>query len=95
MKKTIVEQWHEATELLAKLAGITNKQPQMELIKMIEQAKKEWQVALSQLDFCDQDMLDSIVHEIQAKERRFVALLQQARKENIIAWEISKQSDTN
>lgn len=86
MKKNIIEQWHEATELFAKLAGITKKQPQLELMDMIERAKREWQVALNQLDFCDQDMLDSIVHEIQAKERRFMALLQQARKENIIAW---------
>lgn len=92
MKRNIMEQWQEATELVAKLAGITKKQPELKLIEMIEQAKREWQIALNQLDFCDQDMLDSIVHEIQAKERRYMALLQQARKENIIAWPVSCES---
>lgn len=86
MKKNILEQWREVTELLAQLAGTTKKQPQLELMELIDRAKREWQLALKQLDFCDQDMLDSIVYEIQAKERRFMALLQQARQENIIAW---------
>lgn len=93
MKRSIVEQWREVTELLVKLKIFTKKQPERELVALVERAKNEWKLAQRQLDFCDGDMLDSIIHDIQAKERRFVALLIQARQENVVAWQIDKLDD--
>lgn len=93
MKKNICKQWQQAVELVTKWTGNAKKQPRMDLIDMIEQAKREWQIALKQLDFCDRDLLDYMVHHIQAKERRYMALLQQARQENITAWQLNCQSD--
>ncbi|MTI80529.1 MAG: DUF2508 family protein [Firmicutes bacterium] len=62
------------------------------LVEMIDQAKEEWEISLNQLNNCDQDMLDYVIHDIHAKERRYMSLLMQARKESLGAW---KSDDVN
>lgn len=78
------KQLRELKEYFIQLA---NKQPeQPELFRMINEAHGEWVQALEQLDNCDPDMLEYVIHEVQAKERRYMALMMQARQEGLTAW---------
>lgn len=56
------------------------------LLTSIEKARKEWQQAIKELNHIDVDMAEYVIFKINAAERRFMALLDQAKKEGITAW---------
>lgn len=66
-------------ELLVNQSGPT-------LLTSIEKARKEWQHAVKEMNHIDIDMAEYIIFKINAAERRFMALLEQAKKEGITAW---------
>lgn len=52
----------------------------------IHRAWQTWQDALNMLNFVDPQFLDYAIFHLNASERRFVALLHQARREGLRAW---------
>ncbi len=86
MFNKIINQFFELLDFLSYLFKRKQLRPKKpELLQMIEEAKADWQLALQHLNICDREMIDFAIHEYQAKERRFMALLQQARREGITA----------
>jgi|GEM_PF-1548021 len=56
------------------------------LVEAAEDAKRTWLQALNDLNYIDNSFVDYAVHNINAAERRYVALVQQAKKEGLTAW---------
>ena len=57
------------------------------LLEEAEAARQEWHVALQQINqITCTDMLDHIIYKISSTERRFVAILKQAREEGLTSW---------
>ena len=56
------------------------------LVEATEEARQAWHLAQRELDFIYGEMTDHVIFKINATERRYVALLQQARTEGLIAW---------
>ena len=56
------------------------------LVTAIENAQREWKQALMELDHIDGDLAEYIIFKINAAERRYMALLEQAKKEGVTAW---------
>lgn len=56
------------------------------LVEVTEEARLAWHQAQRELDFINGEMTDHVIFKINATERRYVALLQQARTEGVIAW---------
>lgn len=65
------------------------KKPPVGLVEAAEDAKRTWKQALNQLNFVDRGFVDYAVHNINAAERRYVALVLQAKKEGLTAWDYS------
>lgn len=61
------------------------KEPQ-NLVEVTEEARLAWHQAQRELDFINGDMTDHVIFKINAAERRYVALLLQARSEAVMAW---------
>lgn len=60
--------------------------PVPSLVTAIEGARRDWQQALGEMDHIDDELAEYIIFKINAAERRYVALLEQARKEGVTAW---------
>ncbi|KJS10298.1 MAG: hypothetical protein VR67_18440 [Peptococcaceae bacterium BRH_c8a] len=56
------------------------------LVEAANNAKRTWKQALDYLNYIDNTFVDYAVHNINASERRYMALVQQARKEGLTAW---------
>ncbi|WP_066633599.1 DUF2508 family protein [Desulfolucanica intricata] len=59
----------------------------LSLLEEAEKARQEWLSAAQELNYLtDPDMLDHVIYKIKAHERRYVALLKQARGEKMAVW---------
>ena len=56
------------------------------LVTAVEAARLEWQQSLSEFNQIETDMVDYVIFKINAAERRYMCLLEQAKKENAAAW---------
>ncbi len=56
------------------------------LLVVIEKARLDWQQAVKEMDHIDGDMAEYVIFKINASERRYMALLEQARREGIASW---------
>jgi len=56
------------------------------LLEATADAKESWLLALHDLNLVDQIFVDYAIHNINAAERRYMALLLQAKKEGLTAW---------
>ena len=56
------------------------------LVEAANDAKRTWKQALDYLNYIDDTFMDYAVHNINTTERRYMALVQQARKEGLTAW---------
>ncbi len=56
------------------------------LLTVIENARRDWQQAVKEMDHIDGDMAEYVIFKINASERRYMALLEQARREGIASW---------
>ena len=58
-----------------------------QLLEQVEAARQEWHLALQQINqITSTDMLDHIIFKIDSAERKFIALLKQAKEEGVLAW---------
>ncbi|AQS60104.1 DUF2508 family protein [Desulforamulus ferrireducens] len=60
------------------------------LEEQIEQAKRAWQLAQEQMQWADKDLLEAAILNTTACERRYIALLQQAKIQGCQAWDDSR-----
>ena len=60
------------------------------LASQIEQAKRAWQVAQEQMHWADKDMLEATILKTTACERRYIALLQQAKNQDYQVWDMKR-----
>ncbi len=56
------------------------------LVTAVEHARRDWQEALKEMDHIDRDLDEYVIFKINAAERRYVALLEEARREGVRAW---------
>ncbi|MCL6559117.1 MAG: YaaL family protein [Firmicutes bacterium] len=56
------------------------------LVSAVERARQDWQQALQEMDHIDGDLTEYVIFKVNACERRYIALLEQAKKEGITAW---------
>ncbi|AEG16798.1 YaaL family protein [Desulfofundulus sp. TPOSR] len=56
------------------------------LVEIIDEARREWQEALREFHLVDNEMVDYVIFKINTAERRFIALLIQARRRGVTAW---------
>ena len=56
------------------------------LVEAVDDAKKAWIQALDFINTIDHSLVDYAVHNINAAERRYMALIKEARREGITAW---------
>jgi hypothetical protein len=52
----------------------------------LQKARAEWQQALKEMNYIDNDLVDYVIFKINAAEKRYAALLEQAKKERCVAW---------
>ncbi len=76
---------HTYLESILMVVTVPKKKPPG-LVEAAEDAKKAWKQALRDLNLVDKSFIDYAVHNINAAERRYIALLRQARKERLTAW---------
>ncbi|MDD4239121.1 MAG: DUF2508 family protein [Desulfotomaculaceae bacterium] len=65
---------------------VVEKTSTLKLDIAVQNARKEWRQALKEMDYIDGDLAEYAIFKINAAERRYIALLNQARKEGITAW---------
>lgn len=58
----------------------------LQLDVAVQNAREEWRQALNEMDYIDGDLAEYAIFKINAAERRYIALLKQARKEGVTAW---------
>jgi hypothetical protein len=56
------------------------------LVTAVEHARRDWQEALKEMDHIDRDLDEYVIFKVNAAERRYVALLEEARREGVRAW---------
>ena len=56
------------------------------LVTAVEHARLDWQASLKEMDHIDRDLDEYVIFKVNAAERRYVALLEQARREGVRAW---------
>lgn len=67
------------------LTPLCNKKPG--LVETVDEARKTWKLALEEFNFISgNDLIDFAIHNIKAAERRYMALLKQARQQGVTAW---------
>ena len=71
---------------IARLKEMSEGPPVPELVKAVEDARREWQLALKEINYIDNDLDEYVIFKINSAERRYMALLEQARKEGMNAW---------
>ncbi len=71
---------------IAKLKGTFDHPTHLPLVSAIEYARQEWRQALNEMNNIDSDLTDYAILKTSAAERRYMALLEQAKKEGVNAW---------
>ena len=67
-----------------KIAPPTEGEKNRELVEQIDKARKEWDLAQSQLDqMSEPDLIDYAVYRLQAAEKRYMYLLKKADEKGI------------
>lgn len=60
--------------------------PGLPLLDAVNKARQEWQLALKELNQIDSNLTEYAIFKVNATERRYITLLEQAKKEGITAW---------
>lgn len=63
---------------------------QISLEASIEHAKQEWLTALQQMEYADKDLLEAAILLTTACEKRYTALIKEAKKQQLTVWDKSK-----
>ncbi len=56
------------------------------LLDAVNKARQEWQYALRELNQVDSNFAEYVIFKINATERHYITLLEQAKKEGVTAW---------
>ncbi|MCS5696489.1 DUF2508 family protein [Desulfofundulus thermocisternus] len=78
--------WQLILKGLLRWLGSFYKRRTPTLVDIIDQARREWQEALKEFHLVDNEMVDYAIFKINTAERRFMALLNQARRSGVTAW---------
>ncbi len=70
-----------------KIKETTDDQTTPDLVKEINYARRDWQQALKEINYADSDLDGYVIYRINSTERRYMALLEQAKKEGMCAWQ--------
>ena len=73
-------------EEIARIKEALEGPPPPFLVTAVEHARRDWQEALKEMDHIDRDLDEYVIFKVNAAERRYVALLEQARREGVRAW---------
>lgn len=65
---------------------LVEKTATLQLDEAVRNAREEWRQAIREMDYIDGDLAEYVIFKINAAERRYIALLDQARREGITAW---------
>ncbi|MCL6634854.1 MAG: YaaL family protein [Peptococcaceae bacterium] len=71
---------------ISRLKEMLSGPPAPSLVTAVEQARRDWQHALREMDYIDGELTEYIIFKINAAERRYMALLEKAKKEGVTAW---------
>lgn len=71
---------------MARLKEVIERPSAPALVITIENARRDWKQALMELDHIDNDLAEYVIFKINSAERRYMALLEQAKKEGVTAW---------
>lgn len=71
---------------MSRLKEILDGPPAPTLVTAVENARQDWQQAIREMNHSDGDMAEHVIFKINATERRYIALLEQAKKEGVTAW---------
>ncbi len=71
---------------IAKLKGTFDTPALPPLVSAVEYARQEWRQAINEMNNIDSDLTDYAILKASAAERRYMALLKQAKNEGINAW---------
>jgi len=58
------------------------------LLEEIEKARREWHHSVRQLDFAEEGFVEYAVHRINSALAQYIALLKQAQKCGLTAWDV-------
>ncbi len=56
------------------------------LLDAVNNARQEWQFALRELNQVESNLAEYVIFKVNAAERRYITLLEQAKKEGVTAW---------
>ncbi|MGB9804806.1 MAG: DUF2508 family protein [Desulfofundulus sp.] len=73
-------------ESFTRWAGSFFKRRMPSLVEIIDEARRDWQEACKEFHLVDNEMIDYVIFKINTAERRFIALLKQARRTGVTAW---------
>ncbi|HPZ43612.1 MAG TPA: DUF2508 family protein [Bacillota bacterium] len=71
---------------LCRIKDLLDQTTVFSLLNAVENARQEWQQSLKEMNYMDSDLSEYIIYKINAAERRYMALLEMARKEGVTAW---------
>lgn len=71
---------------LCKIKDLLDQNTVFSLPIAVENARQEWQLSLKEMNYTDSDLSEYVIYKINAAERRYIALLELARKEGVTAW---------
>jgi hypothetical protein len=71
---------------ISRLREMVDGPPVPPLVNAVECARRDWQLALKEINYIDSDLDEYVIFKINSAERRYMALLEQARKEGMNAW---------
>jgi hypothetical protein len=71
---------------IPRIKVLAEKTSTLQLDVAVQNAGQEWRQALKEMDYIDGDLAEYVIFKINAAERRYIALLEQARREGLTAW---------
>ncbi|OPY60437.1 MAG: hypothetical protein A4E56_02696 [Pelotomaculum sp. PtaU1.Bin065] len=91
--------FNSVVELLAEgIAGFTRRRVgeyhAPELALAVDRARRDWQQALREFRYIESDLVDYAILKISTAEKYYMTLLNQAKKEGVVAWSIKPNVTT-
>lgn len=74
---------------MSRLKDALNGPPAPTLAHAVENARRDWQQAIREMDHIDGELTEYVIFKVNAAERRYMALLKQAKREGVTAWPLS------
>lgn len=71
---------------MSRIKDMLNGPPAPTLVSAVESALRDWQQAIKEMDHIDGELTEYVIYKVNAAERRYMALLEQAKREGVTAW---------